>query len=146
MNNDFIEQRIIKAVRGLLTGRVNEILREMELNIPAIELGDYEGGDAVVPVVLLNSCESTEKERLLRWDAYNVSIFFQIAEASDSELYCYAYSFAICKALIENPALDGVAEDVGVKSKTYGQPKRKGCGEGWKMTLNLRVMVDGRAV
>ena len=136
----------MNAIRGLLTGRVNEILREMKFNIPAIELGDYEGGDAVVPVVLLNSCESTEKERLLRWDAYNVSIFFQIAENPDAELYCYAYSFAISLALLENITLHGLAQGVATKSKTYGQPKRKGCGEGWKLTLNLRVMVDGRTV
>jgi len=42
-NSDFIEQRIIEAVRFLLAGRVNEILRESEFTIPVIEFGDYYG-------------------------------------------------------------------------------------------------------
>ena len=34
---DFIETRIIAAIRKLLTGRVNEVLRDYEFEIPIIE-------------------------------------------------------------------------------------------------------------
>ncbi len=39
---DFIEQRIIEAVRGLLTGRVNEILGKWEFLIPVVEFSNLQ--------------------------------------------------------------------------------------------------------
>ena len=67
--NEFIESRIIGAVRGVLTGRVNEILGKAEYFIPLVEFGDYVPSNAVAPVIMLSSCEMSEKERIIRIDA-----------------------------------------------------------------------------
>ena len=67
---DLIEPKIIEAVRKLLCGRVNEMLGEMEFPIPLIDFSDYRGGAVIVPVINLVSCERTEKERIIRLDAY----------------------------------------------------------------------------
>jgi hypothetical protein len=49
---------------------VNELLGETEYPIPPIEFGTYRGGSAVVPVITLSTCERSEKERIVRLDAY----------------------------------------------------------------------------
>jgi len=36
-----IEKRIIEALKGLLTGKVNDILKEAQFFIPLIEISDY---------------------------------------------------------------------------------------------------------
>jgi hypothetical protein len=140
--NGFIEQRIIEAVRGFLIGRVNEILRQWEFLIPIVEFGNIGGGYATVPVISLASCERTEKERLIRMDAYAVTVSFSLREHEDGELYCYGYSSAFGKALGENTTLGGVADRAVITGKKYTPPKVKGCGEGWALTLTLRVTVE----
>ena len=69
---DFIEQQITTAVRKLLTGRVNEILENWEFLVPVIEFGNIGSGYATAPVINLSSCERTEKERIIRLDAYSL--------------------------------------------------------------------------
>ena len=59
--NDFVETRIIGAVRKILTDRVNELLGDMEHPVPLIEFGEFAGGGVVVPVIALSVCERTEK-------------------------------------------------------------------------------------
>ena len=61
-----IQEAIIGAVKSLLSGRVNEILRDEEFDTPVIEFGNYSGesryttDSGVVPVVALASCEKSE--------------------------------------------------------------------------------------
>jgi hypothetical protein len=141
--NDFIEQRIIEAVRKLLTGRVNEVLNGWEFLIPVIEFSNFANKHIVVPAVSLVSCERTEKERIIRMDAYSVSITFSIAETQETELYCYGYASAVCKALGENPTLGGVVDRAVVSEKKYSSPKKPGCGENWETVITLRVTVEG---
>jgi hypothetical protein len=139
---DFIEQRIIGAIHGLLTGRVNEILGEWEFLMPVIEFSSFANKHTVVPSVTLVSCERTEKERIIRLDAYSVSITFTIPETQETELYCYGYATAVCKALDENPTLGGVADRAVVSGKKYSSPKKPGCGENWETVITLRVTVE----
>jgi hypothetical protein len=139
---DFIEQQIIGAVRGLLTGRVNEILGEWEFLIPIIEFGNIGRAYAVAPVIALASCERTEKERIIRLDTYSLTITFFVQEHDDSELYCYGYSAAVCKALEENPTLTGVADRAVVIGKKYAPPKHPKCGEEWEVVITLRITVE----
>ena len=143
INNAFIEQQIISAVRFLLTGRVNEILREMEFAIPIIEFGDYGCASAVAPAITLSTCERTEKERIIRLDAYSLSITFNLQETPESELHCYAYSAAVVKALGEDTTLGGLADRAVVTGKKYAQPKKPHCGEGWGVVTLLRITVEG---
>jgi len=140
--NDFIEQRIIEAIRKLLTGRVNDILSEWEFLMPVIEFSSFTNRHTVVPAVSLVSCERTEKERIIRLDAYSVSITFSIPETQETELYCYGYASAVCKALGENPTLDGVVDRAVVSGKKYSSPKKPGCGENWETVITLRVTVE----
>jgi hypothetical protein len=141
--NDFIEQRIIEAVRNLLTGRMNEIFRDWELLIPVIEFGNIGAMYAVAPVVSLSSCERSEKERLIRQDAYSLSITFTLHEHEDGELYCYAYSTAFAKALSEDLTLGGIAERAIVTGKKYLVPKKPNCGEGWGLIISVRITTEG---
>ena len=141
-SGDFIEQRIILAVRFLLTGRVNEILREEEFDIPIIEFGDYGSGYAVSPVITLSSCERTEKERIIRLNAYSLTISFELAETFESECQCYAYASAVCMALKENPTLDGVVDRATITGEKYSPPKVRNCGQKWGVIISLRITVE----
>ena len=142
MSNEFVESRIIRAVRKLLTGRVNELLQNSQYAIPVIEFGGYEGINTVAPVVALSSCERTEKERIVRQDAYSLTITISLPETSESEMYCYAYSGAISRAFYDDPTLGGVADRAVITGKKYITPKKQNCGEEWGIQINLRVTTD----
>jgi hypothetical protein len=139
----FIEQQIITAVKEVLNGSVNELLGVMELQIPNIEFSDYRGRSAVVPVINLTSCERTEKERIIKIDAYSLTITFNVPEIMESELFCYAYGTAVCKAMEENPSLGGIADNVTVTGKKYIPPKALNCGQNWQLIILLRVTTEG---
>jgi len=138
----FIEQSIIEAIKKLLDGRVNEILNNWEFLIPIIEFGKIGSGYTVAPVITLSTCERTEKERIIRQDAYSLSITIALQEHEDGELYCYGYSTAFAKALGEDVTLGGIVSRVAVTGKKYVPPKKPHCGEGWGLVLSLRVSVE----
>ena len=140
---DFIEQQIIESVRKLLTGQVNEILSKWEFFVPVVEFSAFTNKYAVAPVISLVSCERSEKERIVQQDAYSLSITFNLPETQDTELYCYGYAAAVCKAIGENPTLGGVVDRAVVSGKKYRQPKKPGCGEDWETVIGLRVTVEG---
>jgi hypothetical protein len=138
-----IEEAITGAIKRLLAGRVNEVLNNWQNVIPLFEFSDYKGMTAVVPVVALASCERTEKERIIFLDAYSLTITLNVPETADSELFCYGYASAVCKALGENPTLGGVADRVTVSGKKYVPPKAANCGQDWQVIISLRVTVEG---
>ena len=138
----FIEQQILNAVRRLLAGRVNELLGEFDFIIPLIEYTEYCGTSSVTPVILLSSCERTEKERIINIDCYSLSVIFSIPETVDSELYCYAYSNAFDKALSLDKTLGGIVECATITNRKYIQPKKLNCGQEWELQICLRVTVE----
>jgi hypothetical protein len=140
---DFIEQNIITAIKRLLTGRVNEILGEAQFTAPVIEFGSHSGMTTIYPVISLSTCERTEKERLIKQEAYTLTITFEIQETQDSHLLCYAFSAAISKALSDDPTLGGVADRATVSGKKYNPPKVKNCGQSWELVIAIRVTVEG---
>lgn len=144
--SDFIEHKIIEAVRKMLAGRVNEIIGNWQAVIPVIEFGSYQSSSVVTPVIALAGCEQTEKERIIRLDAYSLSVTFTLPETEESELYCYAYADALIKALGEDVTLGGVADRAVISGKKYQPPKKPNCGEGWSVSISLRVTVEGMAV
>jgi hypothetical protein len=139
---EFVEQLILKAVRKLLAVRVNELLAETDFAIPHLELSEYRGASVAAPVIVLSTCERTEKERIVRLDAYSLTIAIALSDTPDSELHCYAYAAAVDKALAEDPALGGVASRAALTGKKYVPPKREHCGDGWEVVLTLRVTVE----
>ena len=140
--NDFVETRIIDAVRKLLTGRVNDLLGETEHQIPLIEFSDYEGKSAVVPVIGFSGCEQSEKERLIRLEAYSLTIIFSLPDVRESEMFCYAYSGAVGKAFFDDTTLGGVVDNAVVTGKRYVPPKNASYGDGWELIVSLRVTVE----
>ena len=139
---DMIEMRLLRAIRGLLTERVNELLSELPFHFPLIEFRDHAGRYAVNPKITFNTCERTEKERIILMDAYTLTITFTVPETEDSELFCYVYSTAVDKAINEDVTLSGIADRAVVTGKKYIPPKKSGCGEEWQVTISLRVTVE----
>jgi hypothetical protein len=93
-------------------------------------------------VINLSACERSEKERIIRLDAYSLTITFTLPEMAEGELFCYGYAAAMELALMEYPALDGVASRAVITGKQYRPPKHDHCGEGWEMAVSLRVTVE----
>jgi hypothetical protein len=124
---------------------VNEFVGEMELAVPSVEFGGYAGGSVVVPVIALSTCERSEKERIIRLDAYALTITFSVPETPESEIHCFAYAAALEKALGENPALGGAVSRAVLSGKKYLAPKKPHCGDGWEVVLTLRLTVEGIA-
>ena len=143
VNNNLIEMQIITAIREMLTGRVNEILSKSPSVIPIIEFGDFGCGYGISPVIVLTACERTEKERIVRLDAYSVSITFPLPDITESELHCYVYSGAVSRAIYDNPTLGGIVDRAVITGKKYVSPKKPNCGEGWGLVISLRVTVEG---
>jgi hypothetical protein len=137
-----IEESIVNAVKSLLLGRVNELLGEMEWHVPLVEFGDYRGDLVVVPVVGLTGCERSEKERVVRMDAYSLTITFAVPENPYGERNVYAYGWAVDRAVSGDPALGGVADRAALTGKKYVPPKHPGTGEGWEVVLTLRIIVE----
>jgi hypothetical protein len=138
----FIEEKLLNSVKKLLAGRVNELLGETEYPIPPIEFGTYRGGPIVSPVIALSTCERSEKERIIRLDAYTLTITFTVPEHPAGERNCYAYAAAIGRALSENPTLGGAADRAVLTGKKYVQPKQSGTGGDWEVILTLRVTTE----
>jgi hypothetical protein len=110
----YIEEIIAGAVKGLLAERVNGLLEETEFAIPPIEFGAYRGRGVVVPVIGLSACERSEKERIVRVDAYSLTIAFAAPETPEGERNCYAYAAAVAAALGEDPTLGGAVDWVKI--------------------------------
>jgi hypothetical protein len=140
----FIEEIIINSLTSLLAGRVNELLGETEYPIPPVEFGKYRGGSVVSPVITLSTCERSEKERIIRLDAYTLTVSFTVPEHPAGERNCYAYAATIGRALSEDPALGGAADRAELTGKKYTQPKQNGPGGDWGVTLTLRVTTEGQ--
>jgi hypothetical protein len=139
----YIEEAIVKAVKQLLTKEVNDILSKAQFVIPAIEFGNYDGGSVVVPVIALVTCERTEKERIIKHDAYTLTITLSLTDTKESELHIYAYSAAVSKSIHDNPTLGGIVNRATVTGKKYLTPKKPQCGEGWGLVISVRLTVEG---
>ncbi len=135
----YTEEKIIKAIKELLTGRVNELLGEVLHHIPLVEFSDYEGRDVIVPVIELSECERSEKERVIRLDAYLMTVAFSVPDTAESELYCFAYATAFHNAIDEDRTLGGVVDRAVITGKKYVKPKITNCGEDWQVVVILRI-------
>jgi hypothetical protein len=141
-DKSLLEENILNSVKKLLSGRVNELLGEMEFPIPPVEFGSYRGGSVVAPVIALSTCERSEKEWVIRLDAYTLTIAFTVPEHPAGERNCYAYAASVATALGENSTLGGAASRAVLTGKKYSPPKQSGTGEGWGLVLILRVVLE----
>ena len=142
--NLFIDEKILNSVKKLLSGPVNELLEETECPIPPIEFGrSLAGGFAITPVLQLSTCERSEKERIVRLDAYTLTVTFTVPEHPAGERNCYAYTSSVATALRNDPTLGGVADRAVLAGKKYIPPKQSGTGGDWTVILTLRIVVEG---
>jgi len=139
----FIEQRIINAVKKLLTGKFNDYLRVLDFQIPFVEFGIFRGVNVVAPLISISSCEQTEKERIVKQDIYSLTVTFPVLDSVESELFCFAYADAFNKALGDDVTLGGVVDRAVVTAKKYVLPKKAGCGMDWEVVLTLKITVEG---
>jgi hypothetical protein len=139
----FIEETLLNSVKKLLSGRVNELLGETEYPIPPVEFSSYRGGSVVSPVITLSACERTEKERIVRLDAYTLTIGFTVPEYPAGERNCYAYAASVAAAFGEDPTLGGTVDRAELAGKKYSPPKERGTGGEWGLALALRLTVEG---
>jgi hypothetical protein len=140
----FIEEIIINSLKKLLSDRVNELLGGTEYPIPLIEFGrSLTGGHTVTPVLQLSTCERSEKERIVRLEAYTLTLTFTVPEWPGGEGNCYAYAWAAAMALQENPTLGGTVDRAELTGKKYVPPKQSGTGGDWVLILTLRITVEG---
>ncbi|MDR2741099.1 MAG: hypothetical protein LBB98_02975 [Treponema sp.] len=142
----FIEEILLNSVELLLSGRVNELLGEMEYSVPPIEFGSYRGGSVVVPIISLSTCEQTEKERIVRLDAYTLTVTFAVPERPGGERNCYAYAASAATALKEDPTLGGMADRAELTGKKYTPPKQNGTGGQWEVELKIHVLIEEAGV
>jgi hypothetical protein len=137
-----IEEILLNSLKKLLSGRVNELIEEMEYPIPPIEFGSYRGGSVVVPAICLSTCERSEKERIVQLDTYTLTITFTVPEWPEGERNCYAYASSVATALRENPTLGGTVDRAELIGKKYAPPKQSGTGGEWEVELKVRVLVE----
>jgi hypothetical protein len=83
-----------------------------------------------------------EKERIIRLDAYTLTITFTVPEHPAGERNCYAYASSVATALRENPTLSGVVDRAELTGKKYVPPKQSGTGGDWGMVLTLRITIE----
>jgi hypothetical protein len=132
----------LNSVKKLLSGRINELLGETEYPIPPVEFGSYRGGSVVVPVIGLSTCERSEKERIVRLDAYTLTVAFAVPEWPGGERNCYAYAASVVTVLRENPTLGGIVDRVELTGKKYVPPKQSGTGGDWGLELKIHVLIE----
>ena len=139
---EFIEQKIINAVKKLLTGKFNDYLRDFDFQIPFVEFGIFRGVNVIAPIINLSSCEQTEKERIVKQDTYSVTVTFPVLETVESELFCFAYADAFNKALCDDVTLGGITDRAVITNKKYVPPKKVNCGMDWEAIISLRITVE----
>jgi len=139
----FIEQKIINAVKKLLTGKFNDYLRLLDFQIPFVEFGIFRGVNVVAPLIAISSCEQTEKERIVKKDIYSMTVVFPVLDTVESELFCFAYADAFNKALCDDVTLGGNVDRAVVTAKKYVPPKKVNCGMDWEVVLTLKITVEG---
>jgi len=139
---EFIEQKIINAVKNLLTGKVNEYLQQLDFQIPIIEFGIFRGINVIAPIIALSSCEQTEKERIIKQDSYSLTVTFPVFDTVESELFCYAYADAVNKALADDVTLGGVADRALITGKKYVPPKKPDCSLDWELNISMRITIE----
>jgi hypothetical protein len=139
-----MEETIVGAVKGLLSGRVNELLAAGDDPMPPIEFaeprfgGCMAAGGGVAPEITLAQGERDVKDRVVGVEAYDLTVGFQCA----GERECYGYAAAVSGALRDDPTLGGAADRAVLARKKYTPPRQPCCGDLWELVLTLRITVE----
>jgi hypothetical protein len=114
-------------------------LGEFEVDIPLFEidcsrrLGSY----GVWPDIEVIECELSDKERVIKLEAYALKIALQIHHLSEKK-HLYFYAYALDKAIADDPTFGGVADRVSIVHKKYNQ---KSAGD-WEIIITVKATLE----
>lgn len=115
-----IEEQILEMTERLLTSAVNFYLSEMEEFVPFVELASSGklGVYGVCPHIELSEAARTDKDRIVRADAYKLTITFVMnSQNNKRDVYCYAA--ALESAINDDPTFGSVADRVEFSHRKY---------------------------
>jgi hypothetical protein len=129
------EEVLIEMTEKLLGGAANDYLSEFDVAIPLFEV---EGSRQLVcfgvrPEIEISECELTEKERVIKSEAYTLKITFQ----NKSKNLIYYYAYAIQRAIDDDVSFGGIVDRVTLVHKKY-QQKNNGC----EIIITLRATLE----
>jgi hypothetical protein len=132
------EETLLEMTAELLTGAVNYYLSEFDVAVPQFETDSPRrlGAFGVRPEIEIAECELSDKERIIKLEAYTLKTSFQV-KGLDNKNHIYYYALAIQKAIDDDVTFGGVADRVTLTRKKYTQ--RDGM---WDVVLTLRATLE----
>jgi len=133
------EQILIEMTEELLSGAVNFYLGELDVAVPLFEidcsrrLGSY----GIYPDIEISECELSDKERIIKVEAYALKITVRIQRLEEKK-HLYFYAYALDKAIGDDPTFGGVADSVSIVQKKYCRNE----SGGWEIVITLRATVE----
>jgi hypothetical protein len=133
------EEMLLEMTAALLGGAVNFYLNELDETVPLFEIDVRHklGGYGVVPDIDISECELSDKERVIKLQAYTLKISFCV-KGSENKRLLYIYAYAIEQAINDDPTFGSVADRVTLTHKKYFQ---KDTGT-WDVVITLRATVE----
>jgi hypothetical protein len=114
------EEMLLEMTEELLSSAVNYYLNELDETVPLFEIEKKRslGAYGVKPLIDITECELSEKERVIKLQAYTLTITFCVKGFENKRLL-YIYAYAIEKAIACDPTFCGVADRVALTHKKY---------------------------
>jgi hypothetical protein len=133
------EEMLLEMTAELLSGGVNFYLNELDETVPLFEIdGQHKlGAYGVKPDIDISDCELSEKERVIRLQAYTLTITFCVKSFEHKRLL-YIYAYAIEKAIACDPTFGGVADRVALIHKKYS---KRDAGM-WEIAISVRAVIE----
>jgi hypothetical protein len=124
---------------ALLGGAVNFYLGELDEAVPLFEIDVRHklGGYGIKPDIDISECELSDKERVIRLQAYTLKISFCV-KGSENKRLLYIYAYAIEKAISDDVTFGGVADRVVVSHKKYSQKT----ADLWEIVISVRATIE----
>jgi hypothetical protein len=134
------EEMLLEMTEELLSGAVNFYLNELDETVPQLEIVKNRslGGYGVKPDIDISECELSEKERIIKLQAYTVNISFCL-KGSENKRLLYIYAYAIEKAINDDPTFGSVADRVTLSHKKYSQKT----ADVWEIVITVRATMEG---
>jgi hypothetical protein len=133
------EEMLLEMTAALLGGAVNFYLGELDETVPQFEIDVRRplGGYGVVPDIDISECELSDKERVIKLQAYTLKISFCV-KGSENKKLLYVYAYAIEKAISDDFTFGGIADRIVLTHKKYRQ---QDTGT-WDVVITLRATVE----
>jgi hypothetical protein len=133
------EEMLLEMTAELLGGAVNFYLNELDEAVPQFEIDVRHklGGYGVVPDIDISECELSDKERVIKLQAYTLKISFCV-KGSENKRLLYVYAYAIEQAINDDVTFGGVADRVMLTHKKFNQVN----ADTWEIVLSVRATIE----